>query len=124
MRNHDEEPRETESSARMLEAVVRGVHGWREAHPTATLAAIERAVDEHLAAVRAQLIAETALASAAADLSGRPERERPRCRACGAALQAHGQDTRQLATHHGQTLHLRRSYAVCPACGRGVFPPG
>ena len=37
-------------------------------------------------------------------------------------LAARGPSTRELTTHFDQTLHLKRSYAVCPQCGQGFFP--
>ena len=107
-----------------LRTVARSVQAWRKAHPKATLTEIETAVDERLAAARAQLITTAAQASAAADLTALPAAARPRCAQCGERLQVHGHRTRYLSTLYDQPLVLRRSYARCPACGQGVFPPG
>ena len=51
---------------------------------------IEAAVDEHLAAVRARMLQDAALASAAADLRALPAAERPACPDCGRRLEARG----------------------------------
>jgi predicted RNA-binding Zn-ribbon protein involved in translation (DUF1610 family) len=97
---------------------------WRLQHPKATLREIEAALDERWGKARARILEDAALASAAADLSSAKEEERPKCPACGAELAARGQPTRALTTHFDQTLQLKRSYAVCPQCGAGLFPPG
>lgn len=102
--------------------VLSGFRAWREAHPTATLSEIERALDERWARARARLVEDAAMMSAAADLGrGAP---RPVCPACGARMHADGREVRRLATSGDQTLTLRRSRARCPACGAGLFPPG
>ena len=49
--------------------VFSGIAQWRVQHPRATFSAIEAAVDERLAAVRARILQDVALASAATDLS-------------------------------------------------------
>ena len=108
----------------LTEEVIAGMQQWRLQHPKATFKEIETTLDERLAKVRAQMLEDVALASAVTDVSAvRPE-ERPSCPVCGQSLEAHGQDTRHLTTNHNQTITLTRSYAVCPACGAGLFPPG
>ncbi len=97
---------------------------WRREHPKASLAAIEQALDERWAKARAQIVADAALTSALADLTAAPVADRPHCSQCGARLQVHGRATRHLSTTYEQDIILPRSYAVCPACGQGVFPPG
>jgi hypothetical protein len=104
--------------------ILTGLKDWRFQHPRASLAQIEAAVDERLAGLRARLVERLALASRAADLSGRPARERARCADCGAELRPRGKKTRAVLTQGGQELRLERDYAVCPACGAGLFPPG
>jgi hypothetical protein len=94
---------------------------WREAHPRANWAELEAAVDTELAGLRAQLLADSAHASAATDPA--PE-ERPRCPACGAVLHDAGRYQRRLTTEGGQPVVLERTYLRCPACGAGGFPPG
>jgi YgiT-type zinc finger domain-containing protein len=95
---------------------------WRTAHPTATLAEIEAALDERLAALRRRMLADTVAASAKADWSTRPEVDRPTCPSCGVPLRPRGRRTRQLRTAGGD-ITIERTYGVCPACGAGLFPP-
>ena len=108
----------------MTEGVISGMAEWRVQHPRATLAEIEREVDARLAGVRARLVQEVALRSARTDLGSLPLAERPACPRCGAVLEGRGKKTRRLTTRHHQVVQLARSYAVCPACGGGLFPPG
>jgi YgiT-type zinc finger domain-containing protein len=109
---------------RLANEVFIGMREWRLVHPRATLTEMEVALDERWASVRARLLEDVALASAAADLSTAPPTERAACPACGHVLHAHGQEERRLTTLGDQTLTLARTRAVCPACGTGVFPPG
>jgi ribosomal protein S27AE len=97
---------------------------WRAAHPKATFNEIEAALDERLNQVRARVLADLAMASTAADLRAGSGEERPRCERCGAVLQARGQSERGLVTLGGAEVRLVRSYATCPRCGDGSFPPG
>lgn len=92
---------------------------WRQAHPRATWTEIEAAIDAQLGPLRAQLLGDTAMASEATDLSG----ERRVCPDCGARLQAAGARRRQLRGEQEIPIALERSYARCPACGTGFFPP-
>ena len=108
----------------LAQEVMSGMKEWRLHHPKATLREIEAALDDRLGQMRARMLEDVALASAAADLGHAAEAERPMCPHCGAGLAARGQAARTLTTHFDQTLHLTRSYAVCPACGAGLFPPG
>jgi len=105
------------------EAVLTGLKEWRLAHPRATLAEMEAAVDERLAPVRARMLERLALASGVADVAGRPAGERARCPGCGAELAPRGKKTRVVVTQGGQELRLERDYALCPSCGAGLFPP-
>ena len=108
----------------LTHAVLADMAAWRRDHPKASLAAIEQALDERWAKARAQIVADAALTSALADLTAAPVADRPHCSQCGARLQVHGRATRHLSTTYEQDIILPRSYAVCPACGQGVFPPG
>jgi predicted RNA-binding Zn-ribbon protein involved in translation (DUF1610 family) len=108
----------------LSEEVITGMAEWRVQHPRATLSEIEAALDERLARVRARMLQDTALASAATDVSQLPAEERPRCPQCGHTLEARGQEARTLRTTYDRPVTLRRSYACCPAWGAGLFPPG
>lgn len=93
---------------------------WRQAHPTATWAEIEAAIDGELSQLRARMLGETAMSSEATDLDGAPRR----CPDCGERLVAAGTRHRQLRTEQDRAIALERTYARCPACGSGLFPPG
>lgn len=108
---------------RETEAVLSGMKDWRLQHPRATLAEIEAALDERLEGLRARLLEDLALTSAAAEVSG-PGDERPRCAGCGQQLEARGQHTREVVTQGDQVVRLARGYGVCRSCGSGFFPPG
>lgn len=108
----------------LAEEVMIGMKEWRLQHPKATLREIERALDERLARLRARMLQDAALASAVADIQAAEEEERPVCPECGARLESRGKQDRQVTTLHNEVLHLERSYAVCPTCGAGFFPPG
>lgn len=108
----------------LTEEVMTGVKDWRVQHPKATFQEIEAVVDEGLAGVRARMLQDAALASAATDVSAATQNERPRCPKCGNVMEARGQDTRELTTNYNKTINLKRSYAFCPVCKTGFFPPG
>lgn len=93
---------------------------WRQAHPTATWAEIETAIDAQLDPLRAAMLGATAMASDATHLDG----DHPPCPACGTRLEAAGAHHRQLRGAGDVALALERTYARCPACGTGIFPPG
>ncbi len=68
------------------------------------------------------MVEEAAMASRARDMSG-PKEEQPHCPSCGHELEGRGERERGITVRGDQTVRLRRSYAVCPACGAGLFPP-
>jgi YgiT-type zinc finger domain-containing protein len=108
----------------LAEEVLSGMKAWRLQHPKATLGEIEAALDERLGKLRARMLQDAALASAAADIRAAQGAEQPQCAACGSVLVERTVAERQLLTQHNQVLVLARSYGVCPRCGAGVFPPG
>lgn len=69
------------------------LHRWRQAHPDATFAELEVAVDAHLDALRATVLSELATEAPA---------EEARCPHCGARLVARGTHTRTLVTRGDQ----------------------
>ncbi len=77
-----------------------------------------------MALLRARMLEDLALASRPADVQALPVEERPACPACGGRVEARGAKTRQLTTTYNRQITLTRSYAVCPSCGTGLFPPG
>jgi NADH pyrophosphatase NudC (nudix superfamily) len=108
---------------RMTEEIMSGMREWRAQHPKATLREMEDELDARWAWVRARMLEDMALASAAADWSETPIGAHPTCPDCGQPLQLRGTGTRTLQTHGGQALQLERRYGTCPACGAGRFPP-
>ena len=108
----------------LAEEVLSGMKEWRLQHPKATLRQIEAALDERLGKMRARMLQDAALASAAADLKAAQATARPVCRECGSVLVERMVAERELVTQHNQVLRLERSYGVCPTCGTGLFPPG
>ena len=104
---------------RMSEEVISGLSEWREKNGKATFREIEDEVDKRLSALRAQMIADTAMQSVRAAWAGAGAP----CPQCGTALQKKGKKKRRLQTQEGQTIELEREYGVCPKCGHGIFPP-
>lgn len=102
------------------EQVLSGMRDWEAAHPEATFAEMEAAVEAQLARLRVQMLEELAGAQAARERQGP---ERPACPECGARMQWRGQHPRAVLVRGPGTVTLRRGYAVCPACGAGLFPP-
>lgn len=107
----------------LADEVITGMTEWRLQHPRASLREIETALDDRLSTVRARMLQDLALASAAADVGTAAPAERPACPSCGERVEARGQHSRTLTTYHDRTITLDRSYAVCPACDAGLFPP-
>lgn len=97
------------------------MHQWRQRHPRATLAEIERAVDEQMNQLRASMIEEVAQASPS-EQATKGQREKI-CPQCGERMQARGKRQRKLQTHGSQTVSLTRQYQSCPFCGYSFFPP-
>lgn len=97
-----------------LTAIDRDLRRWRAAHPDATFTEIEQAVDAQLRDVRAGLLA---------GLAGEADDAASRCPDCGTRLIRRGTHTRTLWTQGDVPVVLTRSYATCPACGTGLFPP-
>ena len=109
---------------RLADEVLSGMAEWRVQHPQATLLELEQEVDVRLAGLRARLVQDLALRSRQTEVGTLAAGERPQCAACGAVLEARGTKVRRLRTTHEQVVELARSYAVCPRCGSGSFPPG
>lgn len=103
--------------------VMAQIKQWRLSHPKASLNEIEQALDEHLGRLRARMLEDVAQASDAVHLD-QQRAQRPRCPQCDEELVGRGQEVRELETEHQQRLRLKRSYATCPRCGVGLFPPG
>jgi YgiT-type zinc finger domain-containing protein len=88
---------------------------WRQAHPDATLTELERELDRQWHARRVALLAEVAQADDAAVGD---------CPTCGTPLVRRGAHNRTVRSDGDQAIILHRSYAWCPVCHAGLFPPG
>ena len=104
---------------RLSEEVMSGIKEWRLRHPKATLSEIEDALDQRLSKMRARMLEDLALASAAANVN----ESEVQCAECGSRLESRGKKARKLKTHHNQEIRLSRAYGVCPKCGASFFPP-
>lgn len=102
--------------------VFREMEVWRHAHPRATFAEIEAAVEDQLGALRAELIEQEIALRAKVEVDAGSER--PRCPTCGHLMEARGTRERAVTVRGNRPVPLRRRYMVCPACGAGHFPPG
>jgi hypothetical protein len=107
----------------VTQEVMTGISDWRVQHPTATFREIETELDTRLARLRARMLEDLALQSAATSWRDESRSQHPTCPTCDTPLQDRGTHARSVQTHGGQHLTLKRSYGVCPACGTGLFPP-
>ena len=105
-----------------VEPVLAEMQEWQAAHPRATFAEIEAAVEARLAPLRAKMVADLAQAGEAETWEN--EASRPRCPECGEALVRRGRHTRRIVTAGDQVVPLDRTYGECPRCQRGFFPLG
>lgn len=99
-----------------LEQLGAFMRDWRQQHPQATLSEIEAELDHQMRRMRAEVLAETAMATDNEAVGTCPQ--------CGMALIHRGARERTLITDGDEPLTLSRTYATCPACGSGLFPPG
>jgi hypothetical protein len=107
----------------LSQEVLIGIKEWRRQHPHATLKEIEMAIDERLTVLRAQLITDAALASAATDWEEEAATEQPRCPQCGAKLKPRGvRAERRLQTHGGKRSSWCGSTGSVRPVGRRFFP--
>jgi len=102
--------------------IFREMASWRQAHPRATFAQIESAVEERLDSLRAELIQQEIVMRAQAEAAD--ESERPTCATCGRVMQSRGTKERSVTVQGNRPVNIQRRYVVCPVCGTGLFPPG
>jgi hypothetical protein len=108
-------------AATVWEEAETALSAWHAAHPAASFADLEAAVEEHVNRLRTQLLGERVAAAAAQEPSAST---RPVCPGCGTLLQRRGRRPRTLTARGGGTVRVERPYYACPACGTGLFPPG
>lgn len=88
----------------MGDEAISGMLEWRQQHPHATFREIETEVDERLAAMRARMLSDTAMASKAAEWE--TVENEPVCSECGTKLEKKGKRKRHLKTRGGQEIEL------------------
>jgi DNA-directed RNA polymerase subunit RPC12/RpoP len=87
---------------------------WRQTHPQASFAEIERAVEAEIGKLRAALVQE---------LAGEEAAEIVWCPTCGGRMMPRGRGRRTVTMQGDEPVTLDRRYLLCPACTVGVFPP-
>ena len=121
----------------LTEDVLTGMREWRSAHPKASFAELEAAVEERLGRLRVRMLEDAALRGAGkAEAEAEAEAEarttsgvlgEARCPDCGAGadrLVGRGRKPRTITVTGNQSVRLERGYGVCSTCGVGLFPPG
>ena len=108
--------------AGIMQESVLGLQDWRAGHPQATFAEIEGELDRRWSVLRAALLADLALASAATEGAAAPAVPCPQC--AGQHLRDEGLRERTLVTLGHAPVTLRRDYATCADCGYRFFPSG
>ena len=105
------------------EEIIAGIEEWRLHQPKATPREMEAAIAARRAERRARMRQEVALASPAAEVSQACGAARPGGPHGGTPWAPRGWRERQVTTHQGQPLRLRRSDPRCPTWQVGLFPP-
>ena len=105
------------------EEFIKGMRGWREEHQHISLYEIEKELNRRLATLQAETLEALAQQSTVDDWVSNPEQPRPLCVHCGEPLQSKGKRKRTLQTTEGEDIELKRTYASCPKCQTGLFPP-
>ncbi len=105
-----------------VERVIVEMCAFNAKHPHATWDETEDAVDQALAGLRRELMADSVQGHALADV--RWKDERPRCPVCGGPVRAVGQRRRTVTTRGEAAVEIERTQARCVACGATFFPPG
>ena len=105
------------------EEISREMTAWNASHPQATFLDIEVKARELVSQLEAHLIQESAMQREAPDWSKGQASQRPTCSTCQVPLVWRGKRARHLQATAGRDIHLQRTYATCPQCGTGFFPP-
>jgi RNase P subunit RPR2 len=99
------------------------MNAWNASHPQATFLQIEEKARELVSQLEAHLIQASALEREREDWSQSEPSQRPRCPDCQMPLLSRGKRVRHVQGPAGRDIELQRTYATCPQCGTGFFPP-
>ena len=102
---------------REAEAMYEELRMWREAHPEATFDEIASQVTPRRRELMGGLLKQLALQE------GDGKYAEVSCPECSEKMKVSGRRSRGVIHSEGET-ELERAYHHCPACGRGLFPPG
>ena len=103
--------------------ILREMNAWNASHPQATFLQIEEKAHELVSQLEAHLIQASALEREAEEWTQGEPSQRPRCPMCQVPLLSRGKRVRHLQGPVGRDIELQRTYATCPQCGTGFFPP-
>ena len=106
---------------KLSDEIVSGLTEWRQQNPQATFGDIERETMKRMGQLQPRMMQELAMESTDKDWEAA---NGPICPECGKEMKKSSEEERQLQAQGGHKVVLRRSYAICPACGAGIFPPG
>jgi len=101
--------------------IVSGLTEWRQQNPQATFGEIERETMKRMGQLQARMMQELAMESAAQAWEAASG---PKCPECGERMKRSSEQERRLQAQGGHEIVLKRTYAICPRCGAGFFPPG
>jgi YgiT-type zinc finger domain-containing protein len=106
---------------KMSSEIVSGLTEWRQQNPEATFCEIERETMKRMGQLQARMMQEIAMESAVKDWEAE---NGPKCAECGEKMKKSSTEERRLQAQGGHEIVLERTYAICPKCGAGIFPPG
>src|SRR5438270_3731308 len=110
-------------SKRKVDQILREMNAWNVCHPQATFLQIEEKARELVSQLEAHLIQASALEREPEEWSQGEPSQRPSCPMCQVPLLSRGKRLRHIQATAGRDIQLRRTYATCPQCGTGFFPP-
>ena len=102
-----------------MEAIGEELERWETEHPDAMMRDIELRVEQAMAQLGVQIMAELAMTR-----ERRSNGEAEHCPRCGGPTIRRGRRQRQLKGAHDESVVLTRGYVTCQECGHGFFPSG
>jgi RNase P subunit RPR2 len=114
---------EKDSLKEISNKLIEEMDSWNASNPDASFLEIEVKARELVSKLEARLIQDSAGSREKENWSEREEKERPTCPNCHVPLLSRGKRVRRLQVTTGREIQLKRTYATCPQCGTGFFPP-